>query len=281
MSIVPAALLISEIITAMPVHFGKLESEAIAYRILDLEFDCSKLDVYMGKEISKPDNWLSILSRLQSGEPFQYVFGKAFFRSSIFEVTANTLIPRPETSELVDLVLDKIPTWKTNPTILDVGTGTGCIPISIKMECPHTHISAWDISLDALDIAKRNAEKHNSEVKFHQKDLFKWAETTEFWDIIVSNPPYVLEEEAAQMEKHVLDFEPHLALFVPNEDPLKYYKALADFAWYNLHPGGWLIVEINRAFGQETMNMFQMKEFKDLTLINDFRSNPRFIVGSR
>ncbi len=281
MSIVPASRLISEIISAIQDQYDELESQAIAYRMLDLEFNCSKLDVYMGREISRPDNWSSILSRLQSGEPFQYVLGKAFFRSDKFEVNLSTLIPRPETAELVDLVIDKIPTWKTNPTILDVGTGTGCIPISIKMECPHVLTSAWDISKDALEVADRNAKLHNAEVDFYQRDIFKWAETTELWDIIVSNPPYVLHEEAQQMDRHVVDFEPHLALFVPNEDPLKYYKALADFAWNSLHPGGWLIVEINRAFGQETKNMFQMKGFSELTLINDFRANPRFILGTR
>lgn len=277
MSLVPASTLISELFSTLQGNFDELESHAIAYRILDLEFDCSKLDIYMGREISLPENWESILSRLQSGEPFQYVFGKAFFRSERFEVNSSTLIPRPETAELVDLVLDKIPTWKTNPTILDVGTGSGCIPISIKLECPNVQISAWDISSEALEVAKRNANHLEAEVQFHQKDVFKWAETTEFWDIIVSNPPYVLENEAKEMEKHVLDFEPHLALFVPNEDPLKFYRVIADFAANSLHTNGWLFFEINRAFGQATMDMLSQKDFSEISLIDDFKGNPRFV----
>jgi release factor glutamine methyltransferase len=235
----------------------------------------------MGIDLFKPNDWEQILSRLSKGEPFQYVIQKAFFRSSKFLVNANTLIPRPETSELVDLVLDKIPTWKTNPNILDVGTGSGCIPISLKMEYSNAQITAWDISKDALNTAQENAKQHEVEIFFAKQDLFKWAETTQFWDIIVSNPPYVLEKESLEMEKHVLDFEPHLALFVPNNDPLKYYKALTDFAINNLQNNGWLLLEINRAFGIETVDLLEEKGFTEVSLVNDFRNNPRFVIGKK
>lgn len=281
MSNVKASILISEIESSIQSIYTEEEAKAIAYRLLDLEFDCSKMDVYMGQDLAKPVNWDQMLTRLSKGEPFQHVIQKAFFRSSIFEVNANTLIPRPETSELVDLVLDKIPTWKTNPTILDVGTGSGCIPISLKMECPNAQISAWDISSEALDIAKVNAKMHEVEIHFLKQDVFKWAETTQFWDIIVSNPPYVLEDEALAMERHVIEFEPHLALFVPNNDPLKYYITLADFAMNSLHNGGYLLLEINRSFGKETVKLLQEKGFSEVYLVNDFRDNPRFVIARR
>lgn len=281
MSRVKASLLIAEIIESIQSIYSEEEANAVAYRLVDLEFDCSKMDVYMGAEITRPDHWQQILSRLSEGEPFQYVIEKAFFRSSIFEVNKDTLIPRPETSELVDLVLDKIPTWKTNPTVLDVGTGSGCIPISLKMECPQLQITAWDISNDALKIAQKNALKHQVNIQFKQQDVFKWAETTEFWDIIVANPPYVLEKEATEMEPHVLNFEPHLALFVPNNDPLKYYKALADFAFNSLHNNAWLLLEINRAFGEETKQLLTEKGFSEVSLVNDFKDNPRFVIGKK
>ena len=278
---VKASVLISEIIESIRHLYMEEEAQAIAYRLLDLEFDCSKMDVYMGRELERPFHWVQIRDRLGNGEPFQYVIQKAFFRSSIFEVNEHTLIPRPETSELVDLVLDKIPTWKINPCILDVGTGSGCIPISIKIESPQAQISAWDISPGAIEMAKKNAIKHQVEIKFVQQDVFSWAETTEFWDIIVSNPPYVLESEAVNMKKHVIEFEPQLALFVPNNDPLKYYKALADFAINSLHTNGWLLLEINRAFGIETVELLKEKGFSEVSLIRDFLDNPRFVIGKR
>ncbi|MHA8051106.1 peptide chain release factor N(5)-glutamine methyltransferase [Aquirufa sp. ROCK-SH2] len=281
MSIVKASVLISEIIESIKHLYAEEEAQAIAYRLLDLEFDCSKMDVYMGRDLERPSHWIQILDRLSKGEPFQYVIQKAFFQSAIFDVNEHTLIPRPETAELVDLVLDKIPTWKTNPCILDVGTGSGCIPISIKIESPQAQISAWDISPGAIEIAQKNAKKHQVEIHFTQQDVFKWAETTQFWDIIVSNPPYVLENEAFEMEKHVLEFEPKLALFVPNNDPLKYYKTLADFAINSLHNNGWLMLEINRAFGNETIELLKQKGFSEVALIHDFRDNPRFVIGKR
>jgi release factor glutamine methyltransferase len=281
MSKAPAAILVSELTTSLQLHFDDIESQAIAHRILDISFDCTKLDIYMGKELTRPADWLDILARLKNGEPFQYVLGKAFFRSEVFEVNSNTLIPRPETAELVDLVLEKLPTWKTNPTVLDVGTGSGCIPISIKMEQAHAQVYAWDISNEALAVAKRNADKLHVEVQFSQTDLFKWAESTQLWDIIVSNPPYVLEEEASQMERHVLDFEPHLALFVPNDDPLKYYKALSDFASSSLHTHGWLVLEINRAYGQEIIELLNLNGFTNISLHTDFRDNHRFVSAMK
>lgn len=281
MSKAPAAILVSELMTSLQPHFDDKESQAIAHQILDISFDCTKLDVYMGKELTRPIDWIDILARLKKGEPFQYVLGKAFFRSEVFEVNSNTLIPRPETAELVDLVLEKLPTWKTNPTVLDVGTGSGCIPISIKMEQAHAQVYAWDISNEALAVAKRNADKLHVEVQFSQTDLFKWAESTQLWDIIVSNPPYVLEEEASQMERHVLDFEPHLALFVPNDDPLKYYKALSDFASFSLHTHGWLVLEINRAYGQEIIELLNLNGFTNISLHTDFRDNHRFVSAMK
>jgi release factor glutamine methyltransferase len=278
MKLISSPILIQQITDAISTHYDATEVRAIAFRCLDVGWNLSSMDIILKKEVALPADWSSRLARLASGEPLQYVMGKTYFRDHLFEVNANTLIPRPETEELVDLVLAHAP---ENARVLDVGTGSGCIPISLKLERPSLQVVAWDISKGALEMARQNAETLQAAVSFQQQDIFAWPSSHGHWDIIVSNPPYVTEEEKKEMANHVLDFEPHLALFVPNDDALKYYEALADFAIERLSNGGYLCLEINQYFGTQTVELLFSKGFQEVQLKKDFKGNDRMIVAQK
>jgi release factor glutamine methyltransferase len=278
MKLISSPILIQQITDAISTHYDATEVRAIAFRCLDLGWNLSSMDIILKKEVELPGDWPTRLARLATGEPLQYVMGKTYFRDHLFAVNAETLIPRPETEELVELVLEKA---SENASVLDVGTGSGCIPISLKLERPSLQVEAWDISKGALEMARQNAETLQSVVSFQQQDIFAWPNSKGHWDIIVSNPPYVTEEEKKEMANHVLDFEPHLALFVPNDDALQYYEALADFAIERLTPGGYLCLEINQYFGTQTVELLFSKGFQEVQLKKDFKGNDRMIVAQK
>ena len=278
MKLISSPILIQQITDAISTHYDAAEARAIAFRCLDLGWNLSSMDIILKKEVELPKDWSARLSRLATGEPLQYVMGKTYFRDHLFEVNADTLIPRPETEELVDLVLCHA---SANASVLDVGTGSGCIPISLKLERPSLQVEAWDISKGALEMACQNAATLNAAVSFQQQDIFAWPRSAGSWDVIVSNPPYVTEEEKKEMANHVLDFEPHLALFVPNENALKYYEALADFAIERLSNGGYLCLEINQYFGTQTVELLFSKGFQEVQLKKDFKGNDRMIVAQK
>jgi release factor glutamine methyltransferase len=236
------------------------------------------MDIVLKKEVDLPADWPLRLARLAAGEPLQYVMGKTYFRDHLFSVNSDTLIPRPETEELVDLLLRHAP---KNASVLDVGTGSGCIPISLKLERPSLKVEAWDISIGALDVARQNALLLGASVEFKQQDIFIWPSSEGTWDVIVSNPPYVTEDEKKEMASHVLDYEPHLALFVPTDDALRFYDALADFAMARLTPGGYLCLEINQHFGTQTVELLFSKGFQEVKVLKDFKENDRMIVAQK
>jgi release factor glutamine methyltransferase len=278
MKLIPSPILIQQITDAISTHYEANEARAIAFRCLDLGWNLSSMDIILKKEVELPADWSSRLARLASGEPLQYVMGKTYFRDHLFAVNSETLIPRPETEELVELVLEKAP---ENARVLDVGTGSGCIPISLKLERSSLQVEAWDISKGALEMARQNAETLQAAVEFKLQDIFSWPTSNGSWDLIVSNPPYVTEEEKKEMANHVLDFEPHLALFVPTDDALKYYEALADFAIERLSNGGYLCLEINQYFGTQTVELLFSKGFQEVKLLTDFKGNDRMIVAQK
>jgi release factor glutamine methyltransferase len=278
MKSIASPILIQQIIDAITPHYEPTEARAIAFRCLDLGWNLSSMDIILKKEVDLPDDWDLRLRRLSDGEPLQYVMGKTFFRNHLFQVNSDTLIPRPETEELVELVLSHA---TDTASILDVGTGSGCIPISLKLERPSLSVEAWDISEGALTMARQNASALKAEVKFKQQDIFDWPSSEGNWNVIVSNPPYVTEEEKKEMANHVLDHEPHLALFVPNDDALKYYAALADFALERLSQGGYLCLEINQYFGTQTVELLFSKGFQEVKLLQDFKGNDRMIVAKK
>jgi len=277
MSRISSKELVGQIMTSLLHLYNENEAKSMAYRCLDLGWDCSPTDILMEKPVEISDEWEAKLGRLHSGEPLQYVMGFEFFRDRKFMVSPNTLIPRPETEELITRIF---PLIEKQHRILDVGTGTGCIAVSLGIET-EASIFAWDISEGALEIAKKNARLLGAQVDFQRQDVFEWEQTTEFWDFIVSNPPYVLDQEKNEMSPNVLDFEPHVALFVPDHEPLKFYQTLGTFAWSRLNPGGWLAVEINRAFGLETENLFRQIGFSTTELHQDFHGNDRFVLAKK
>lgn len=240
------------------------------------------IDYYLGKDITLSSNeeqkLKSILERLSKFEPIQYVQGTARFLGRSFLVAPSVLIPRPETEELVELILKE--SRPTDVSLLDIGTGSGCIAITLAKELPGTHVTAWDISTEALDIAHQNNEMHRASVCLLQQDVFTTPATAEHYNLIVSNPPYVCEAEKEGMEANVLEWEPHLALFVPDDDPLRYYRRIAVLGRELLTVGGRLYFEINRAFGQEMTTMLQEQGYTEVRVRKDISGNNRFVTAT-
>lgn len=217
-----------------------------------------------------------IVERLKKNEPLQYILGESEFYGLNFEVNPATLIPRPETEELVDwIIADQ---QDLSQHILDIGTGTGCIAISLAKNIPNSIVTAFDVSLEALETANKNASLNQVKVDFKKYDILqKENHFNGVFDIIVSNPPYVCEKEKTEMKDNVLKYEPHLALFVPDNDPLLFYRSIAYFARTHLTENGSLYFEINRAFGKETCDMLAELGFSSIQLKKDLSGNDRMI----
>lgn len=262
------------------------ETEAITLLILSDITGASKaqLKAFPEKELTtgQAAELQNILTRLQTGEPVQYILGHTEFYGLPFRVNPSVLIPRPETEELVEWALSEADGLElaVGSNILDIGTGSGCIAISLKKHLQAMNVSAVDISAGAIDTAKQNAALNNIEVNFIQDDIltpFDSVLLNTRYSIIISNPPYVTLHDKTQMHHNVTDFEPHTALFVPEDDPLLFYKAIADFALKNLAPNGLLFFEINESLGKETVQMLQEKGFEDTELRKDMSGRDRII----
>ena len=248
-------------------------------RILATELlGVSQMAFYMKDDIALTAEQATLLDsaieRLQQHEPIQYILGYSDFCGLRFKVTPATLIPRPETSELVKWIANE-----SNGTenILDIGTGSGCIAVSLAHRMPQATVSAWDISAEALAVATENSKANNCAVTFREVDILAYEPNDEQFDIIVSNPPYIKEIEKELMEANVLDWEPHTALFVPDNDPLLFYRTIAQKATTMLRPGGKLYFEINRAYGKATCDMLASIGYTDIELRKDFADNDRMI----
>ena len=231
-----------------------------------------------------------ILNELSYGKPIQYILGEAEFFGLKFNINPSVLIPRPETEELVELVLESCKSLGFNGhdgnkiNILDIGTGSGCIAISLKKHLPNANVYALDISAEALATAKRNAELNDLIVDFIEADILNQSIIQSFdlskLNVIVSNPPYIKEDEKPAMHQNVLANEPHTALFVSNDRPLVFYEAIADFAKANFEKEGRLFFEINEYLGKETVQMLDGKGFKDIVLRKDMQGKDRMIVAT-
>ncbi len=260
------------------------EIDALAKQLLQSVCGMSRTDILLDKNkdllLEKRDKLEQILQRLQHGEPIQYILGETDFFGMTFRVAPGVLIPRPETEELVDLIIRE--NQKTKLSILDIGTGSGCIAISLanKLSAPEVH--AWDVSAEALAIAKENSRKNNATVFFRHIDVLKVTpeELTSRFDIIVSNPPYVCEEEANTMHCNVLQYEPHLALFVPDNDPLRFYCKIAELGTSLLKNKGKLYFEINERFGQQTAAMLENLGYSYVEIIKDIFGKDRIVKAS-
>ena len=215
------------------------------------------------------------IERLKKHEPIQYIQGYSDFCGLRFKVTPATLIPRPETSELVEWIAADHSGKAAS--ILDIGTGSGCIAISLAHKLPESKVTAWDISNDALAVATENSRNNSTKVTFEQVDILSYEPKSAQFDIIVSNPPYIKENEKSAMHSNVLDWEPHTALFVPDSDPLLFYLTIAKKGLTLLKSGGTLYFEINRAYGAETIKMLADYGYTNIELRKDFADNDRMI----
>ena len=241
------------------------------------------IDYYLGKDIilsSKEMQKLNgILARLLNFEPIQYIQGTARFLERSYHVAPGVLIPRPETEELVEVMLREIP---SDARILDIGTGSGCIAISLSKTFPNAKVTAWDVSEDALCIARRNNDDLQASVCFVKQDVLAWrGDGGQCCDVIVSNPPYITESEKQEMERNVLDWEPFSALFVPNNDPLLFYRRIGELGRMMLVDGGRLYFEINRAYGEATAMMLCGQGYTGIRILKDISGNDRFVIAER
>lgn len=238
----------------------------------------STVDIYMRADCEVPDfveqKMLRAVERLLAHEPIQHIVGVAHFHGHRFKVDRHTLIPRPETEQLVDMVIDQNPA--TDLRVLDIGTGSGCIAISLARALKFAQVTAFDVSQAALDVAAGNASALGAKVKFCLTDILSDKPVDNQFDIIVSNPPYICHSEKSQMESNVLLYEPHTALFVPDNDPLLFYRAIALYASRALSPGGKLYFEINAAYGNATAQLLKQHGFTDIEIVRDFYGRDRF-----
>ena len=220
----------------------------------------------------------NVTKRINTLEPVQYVLGETKFYGFDFFVNPSVLIPRPETEELVDLIQQQFKVSDT-PKIVDIGTGSGCIAITLAQLLPNAEISAIDVSAEAIEIAKDNVEENEVEIKLYCGDILTNELPDKEYDVIVSNPPYITENEKALMSSNVLDYEPHLALFVPNDNPLLFYNRISDLGQVSLKKGGKLFFEINEQFAQETKAMMQSKGYTNVEIVKDLQDKDRIVVG--
>lgn len=284
--------------------YGPQEAKAMTRMLLEDLFSLSFADILCGatEHLSDADTLRlqQSVDRLLDAEPLQYVTGTAFFCGHPFHVAPGVLIPRPETEWIVDTAVNLV--TSSAPRILDIGTGSGCIATSISLALAdrHCYTEAWDISEDALRIAADNAERLGADVKFRRRDALRLEEdfpaeenqsgaevliadnaSSASWDIIVSNPPYICNREAADMHANVLRHEPHLALFVPDTDPLLFYRAIARYAMRSLRKGGWLLFECNTLYAHDTAQMASDMGFATSVVEDDCFGKPRFVKAQK
>lgn len=261
--------------------YGNGEARAVTDYVLDVCFGLSKADIMCGavEEMTaeKTAELNKIFNRLTKGEPVQYVLGRAEFSGRWFNVRPGVLIPRPETEELC--------AWITadskasgSPKVLDIGTGSGCIAITLQLDMPESKVTAWDISADALDVARENAKQLGANVSFVKQDALN-AKPEGEWDVIVSNPPYICEKEKKDMAVNVLEHEPHTALFVPDADPLLFYRAITRLAVQTLSNGGRLYFEINPIYADDTCRMMRAEGMTAVELRSDMYGKQRMAKG--
>lgn len=254
------------------------EADYFFFITLEKLMKLRKID-FATKEITLTEEqvrkWNGVLTRLKQHEPIQYIFEETFFYGLPFKVSPSTLIPRPETEELVEWILATLPR-EEKLTVLDIGSGSGCIPVTLAKLLPKSRISGMDISEAALQIAQFNANQHQVNINWLHQDILL-TETLNDYNVIVSNPPYVRLLEKKEILTNVLEYEPHLALFVPDNDPLLFYRKIVHLAAKHLKPSGYLFLEINQYLGKEMLELFHTTAFKKVELRKDLSGNDRMI----
>lgn len=283
-----AKTLFNQLVSEITSVYEENEAKSIVYLLLEYYLNISKMDILLDNPVNQSFDFQGIIVRLKAHEPVQYIIGETEFYGRKFKVTPDTLIPRPETEELVQLVvgswqlvvgnIDQQERLPSPIRILDIGTGTGCIAISLACELPNSQVYAYDISEEALKIAQENAKANNANVIFEKVNILNISPSSPLpFSIIVSNPPYVMNAEKLEMEQNVLAYEPHLALFVEDSNPLIFYKAIVEFAAKNLIDKGLCVVEINQAFGLETAELFWNQGFQSVEVVKDMFGKDRMV----
>lgn len=263
-------------------NYPKGEVESFIALAFEDVLEYSRVDTIMNANEVIPfqyiERFFGILESLQKFQPIQYILGKTVFYGLPIQVNSHVLIPRPETEELVHWILKD--EWKDGITVVDLGTGSGCIALSLKDHLKNADVHGVDVSIEALNVAKRNAVKNNLKVDFFQFDILK-QESLGFtkYDIMVSNPPYVRMSEKEWMEKNVLNHEPHPAIFVDEEEPLIFYRKIVDLAEGNLKKGGKIFFEINEAHGAEVVQLLEDRGYESVTLKKDYNGKDRMVSG--
>lgn len=276
-----------ELCKSLASRYPEREAKAVIRYLLEVGYGLSLADIISGTTERIPaDEMGKKLRRLLNGEPVQYVIGKAVFGGRIFRVTPDVLIPRPETYELCQWLEEEERGKRKEErdfSILDIGTGSGCIAITLALDMPQAKVEAWDISAGALTVARENAQELQAKVKFEQVDVLSSlpAHGGLGWVSIISNPPYICQKEAVEMEQHVLDHEPHQALFVPDEDPLLFFRAIARLGQKALHKDGRLYFEINPAYHQELTKMLDEMGYSEIETRKDQFGRNRMIKAKR
>ena len=266
--------------------YDAYEAESFFYLILEDRHKLRQIDLALNHGLNFSEahiaTWSVFLDQLKKEVPVQYLLGKTNFYGLDFEVNENVLIPRPETEELVEWIINENANADKSKKlkILDIGTGSGCIAVSLAKNLPNAEVYAIDVSKKALETAKRNAVNNNVEVTFMFQDILELEALKYNFDIIVSNPPYVRNLEKAEIKKNVLEYEPHLALFVDDHDALIFYKKIASLAQKNLLGNGQLFFEINQYLGQEMTDLLENMNFSNVELRKDIYDNDRMIKGT-
>lgn len=288
--------MIRKLTTTLEDNYSSGEARAMAKVLLSHITGLSMASLMAERELTLSEFQKSSLDsavmRLMQGEPLQYVLGTADFYGRMFAVDERVLIPRPETEELVHQIISDFCS-EESVSIIDIGTGSGCIAISLAAELDDAKVVAVDVSSAALELASLNAKVLEADVAFVRSDVLKWCDTRychnwelpcevdRKFDVVVSNPPYIRQSEMNDMEMNVVEFEPHRALFVPDADPLVFYRIIGKYAFTNLTERGRLYFEINQALGDETCNLLRDLGFDDVRLMNDINDNPRMVMASR
>jgi release factor glutamine methyltransferase len=266
--------------------YDESESANIAHLVLEHVINLPRIDWIKRQEVLSRTQQKSIeeiIERLRQHEPIQYVLSECWFAGMKFYVDKNVLIPRPETEELVDWLVKDCKSEIRHFKILDIGTGSGCIAITIKKKLPDVEMWACDVSDGALTVARMNADQFETAIDFVGLDFLSSAERRQLpiFDIIIANPPYVPQKDKNPMKKNVVDFEPHVALFVTDENPLLFYEAIADFGKEHLHPDGRIYIEIHEELGQQVMNLFLEKKYHNVDIKKDMQDKDRMVKISR
>jgi release factor glutamine methyltransferase len=267
--------------------YNDREAASIADLVIENITGFRKVDRVINKQFPLREHQLQLLNdytiELLTHKPVQYVLHEAWFAGMKLYVDENVLIPRPETEELVEWVVKTVASRKSKVvSLLDMGTGSGCIPIAVKRKLPSIEIHALDISEGALSIAKKNATTHQTAIHFHLLNVLDktlWTQLPSF-DIIVSNPPYVRQSEASSMQENVLNYEPHVALFVSDEDALKFYKAIAEFGLSHLNKDGQLFFEINETLGKQVCELLSQYNYSNIELKKDLQKKERMVMAT-